>query len=132
MTPPYPLWHDAQGQAVRGVTLVVATFQARMVTEDTVTPNTGWPEDARRSVGIGANVRRGNHIGGLVFLSWRMDDLFHTVFGEEPREVALEIFDGPEPVAERLRSTTARKAALASKEPTSRAGRSGTRGMDGS
>jgi hypothetical protein len=36
----------------------------------------------------------------------------------------------PEPEAEWLRSDKARKAALASKEPTSRAGRSGTRGMD--
>lgn len=96
LTPPYALGRDAQGQPVRGVTLMLATFLPEMVKAEA-----GWPDD----IGRPANLRRGNHIGGLVFLSWRMDDLFRMVFGEELREVALEIFDGPEPVANRRWNT---------------------------
>ena len=92
MTPPYPLWRDAEGKTVRGVTLVQATFQPEMLTS-----RVRWPGPTSR--------RRNDVVAGLVFFSWRMDDLFRAVFGEEPREIALEIFDGTEPVAERRWNT---------------------------
>ena len=79
----------------------MATFLPRMLTGDVAAPNAGWPDD----FGFQVNVRRSSVISGVVFLSWRMGDLFRTVFDEEPREVVLEIFDGTEPLEERRWNT---------------------------
>ena len=100
MTPPRTLWQDRRSQSVRGVTLMLATFTTNMVEVGNGT-RTRWPDDT----GSPPNVRRGNSISGVVFFSWRMDDLFRTVFGQGPQEVALEIFDGKEPVEERRWNT---------------------------
>lgn len=92
MTSPRLLWANGTNR-ITGVTMLFATYKTNLV-EIT----SGWlrPSDLETTAR-----HRAANTEGAVFMSFRPDDLIEKTFGLEPREVALEIFDGKTPLEEK-------------------------------
>ena len=89
MSPPRIVWTNTAGIPVKGVTFVAPTYRRGMT-------------EAKDADMITAYGNREAELRGLIFASFTMDRLLASIFGTGPYDVWFELYDGIEPVPERL------------------------------